>query len=252
VIPGIIAAEMFGAAAIGNGDLAYSLLVDAVLPPYLVGLFAAVFLGTVISAFNGGLHSVSTMFSVDLYRGWLRPGASDHEMVRAGKLFSIVIVFVAIFTSGLLGGSSEGIFTMMKQVMSAFKLPLLAVVVMGMFSRRVPAWAANVSMILGVFTSIAVNCLWGDGFLGFRFNVSSLHIHWLHLAALNTLLLCGFMLVAGQFAPAKAPVAVPRSGAAPVPAVDLTPWRGLRVASVVVALLAVALYFTLWLLVRSR
>jgi uncharacterized sodium:solute symporter family permease YidK len=60
------------------------------------------------------------------------------------------------------------------------------------------------------------------------------------------------MLVAGQFAPAKAPVAVPRSGAAAVPAVDLTPWRGLRVASVVVALLAVALYFTLWLLVRSR
>ena len=252
VIPGIIAAEMFGAAAIGNGDRAYSLLVDAVLPPDLVGLFAAVFLGTVISAFNGGLHSVSTMFSVDLYRGWLRPGSSDHEMVRAGKRFSIVIVFVAIFTSGLLGGSSEGIFTMMKQVMSAFKLPLLAVVVMGMCSRRVPAWAANVSMILGVFTSIAVNCLWGDGFLGFRLNVSSLHIHWLHLAALNTLLLCGFMLIAGQFTPARAPVAVPRLDTAPVAAVDLTPWRGLRVASVVVAVLAVALYFSLWLVARNR
>ncbi len=141
---------------------------------------------------------------------------------------------------------------MMKQVMSAFKLPLLAVVVMGMLSRRVPAWAANVSMILGVFTSIAVTCLWGDGFLGFRFNVSSVHIHWLHLAALNTLLLCGFMLIVGQFAPAKAPVAVPRAGSAPVSAVDLTPWRGLRVASVVVAVLAVMLYFSLWLVARSR
>ncbi len=251
VIPGIIATEMFGAAAIGNGDLAYSLLVDAVLPPYLIGLFAAVFQGSVISAFNGGLHSVSTMFSVDLYRGWIRPEASDHAMVRAGKLFSVVIVFVAIFTSGLLGGSSEGIFTMMKQVMSAFKLPLLAVVVMGMFSRRVPAWAANTSMILGVFTSILLNCLWGDGFLGFRLNVSALHVHWLHLAALNTLLLCGFMLVAGQFAPA-APVTKSASpvGMAPVATVDLTPWRGLRVASLVVAVLAVALYFSLWRLAR--
>jgi anti-sigma-K factor RskA len=27
---------------------------------------------------------------------------------------------------------------------------------------------------------------------------------------------------------------------------DLTPWRGLRVASVVVAVLAIALYFSLW------
>ncbi len=252
VIPGIIAAEMFGPAAIGNGDLAYSLLVDAVLPPYLVGLFAAVFLGSVISAFNGGLHSVSTMFSVDLYRGWLRPGASDHEMVRAGKVFSVAIVVVSILTSSLLGGSSEGIFTMMKQVMSAFKLPLLAVVLVGMLSRKVPAWAANCSMILGVLTSIMLNCLWGDGFLGFRLNVSSTHIHWLHLAALNTLLLCGFMLVVGKVAPVSPATTVSlRAGVAPVPVVDLTPWSGLRVASTTVGVAAVVLYFALWRLAHS-
>jgi SSS family solute:Na+ symporter len=238
---------MFGPAVIGNGDLAYSLLVDAVLPPYLVGGFAAVFLGSVISAFNGGLHSVSTMFSVDLYRGWLRPGASDHAMVLAGKIFSVGIVVIAILTSSLLGGSSEGIFTMMKQVMSAFKLPLLAVVAMGMLSRRVPAWAANTSMILGVFTSILLNCLWGDGFLGFRFNLSAVHVHWLHLAALNTLLLCTFMLIMGQFAPAATAVApAPRAGVPPAPAVDLTPWSGLRMASVAVALAAIIFYFALW------
>lgn len=253
VIPGIIAAEMFGPAAIGNGDLAYSLLVDAVLPPYLVGIFAAVFLGAVISAFNGGLHSVSTMFSVDLYRGWLRPGASDHEMVRAGKIFSVAIVVVSILTSNLLGGSSEGIFTMMKQVMSAFKLPLLAVVVVGMISRRVPAWAANFSMVLGVFTSILLNSAFGDGFLGFRLKVSSLHVHWLHLAALNTVLLCVFMLVIGRFAPARPAVARAGASAAPSgPAVDLTPWSGLRVASVAVALAAIALYFALWRVAGAR
>jgi SSS family solute:Na+ symporter len=252
VIPGIIAAEMFGSATIGNGDLAYSLLVEAVLPPYLVGVFAAVFLGSVISAFNGGLHSVSTLFSVDLYRGWLRPGASDHAMVRAGKIFSVGIVVVAILTSHLLGGSSEGIYTMMKQVMSAFKLPLLAVVVTGMLSRRVPAWAANFSMIMGVFTSILLNCLWGDGFLGFRFNASSMHIHWLHLAALNTLSLCGFMVLVGRFAPAvPAAPSAPRAGAQSEPAMDLTPWSGLRLASVVVAVAAIVLYFALWRLSRA-
>jgi len=250
VIPGIIAAEMFGPAMIGNGDLAYSLLVDAVLPPYLVGLFAAVFLGAVISSFNGGLHSVSTMFSVDLYRGWLRPGASDRSMVLAGKLFSLVIVLVSILTSSLLGGSAEGIFTMMKQVMSAFKLPLLAVVVMGMASRQVPAWAANLSMVLGVFTSILLNCIWGDGFLGFRLGISTLHLHWLHLAALNTLLLCAAMYLIGSFAPApNAGATAPRTARA---AVDLTPWPGLRLASVAVALAAIALYFALWRLAGTR
>ena len=144
-----------------------------------------------------------SLFSVDFYRGWLRPDASDREMVRAGKLFSVGIVVVAVLTSTLLGGSSEGIFTMMKQVMSAFKLPLLAVVVTGMLSRRVPAWAANLAMILGVFTSILLNCTWGDGFLGLRFNLSSIHVHWLHLAALNTVGLCGLMLAIGRIAPAE-------------------------------------------------
>jgi uncharacterized sodium:solute symporter family permease YidK len=122
-----------------------------------------------------------------------------------------------------------------------------------MLSRRVPAWAANVSMILGVFTSILLNCLWGAGFLGLaRFDVSSLHLHWLHLAALNTLLLCGFMLVAGRFAPADpAAASAQRAGLPPMAAVDLTPWSGLRAASVLVAVLAVALYFSLWRLARS-
>jgi SSS family solute:Na+ symporter len=141
---------------------------------------------------------------------------------------------------------------MMKQVMSAFKLPLLAVVAMGMLSRRVPAWAANVSMILGVFTSILLNSIWGDGFLGFRFDFSTLHIHWLHLAALNTLLLCGFMLAVGLFVRVLPGAArVTRTNAATAPDVDLTPWRGLRVASLLVALGAIVFYFALWRLVRA-
>jgi transporter, SSS family len=249
VFPGVIAAEMFGATTIGNGDLAYSLLVDAVLPSSLIGLFAAVFLGSVISSFNGGLHSVSTMFSVDLYRDWLRPKASDREMVRAGKIFSLGIVLVAILTSNVLGGSAEGIFTLMKQVMSAFKLPLLAVVAMGMLNRRVPAWAANVSMIAGVFTSIFLNCLWGDGFLGLRFNVSEIHLHWLHLAALNTLLLCGFMAIAGAVAPrtissnaSTVEIKTAPAGAA----LDPTPWAGLKIASIAVVIAAVLLYYGFW------
>lgn len=247
VFPGVIAAEMFGPQVIGNGDLAYSLLVEAVLPPSLVGLFAAVLLGAVISAFNGALHSVSTLFSVDLYRGWLKPGASDREMVRAGKFFSVAMVVVAVLTSSLLGGSGDGIFTLMKQVMAAFKLPLLAVVVMGMVSRKVTAWSANAAMIGGVFTSILLNCLWGDGFLGFRFSVSDVHIHWLHLAALNTVLLAVFMGVVGMVAPAAPrPARVEPAGIATASAPDLTPWRNLRIASVTVFLGAVLLYFALW------
>jgi SSS family solute:Na+ symporter len=244
VLPGIIALEMFGS-SIGNGDLAYARLVEAVLPTWLVGFFAAVLLGSIISSFNGGLHSASTLFSMDIYRSWFRPGASDAQMLRAGKLFALGVCLLSILISGLLGGSAEGVFTLMKKLMAGFNIPLLSVVVMGMVTRRVPAWSAKVTLVAGVGTHFLLLYLFSDGKLGVK-------IHWLHLAAINAVLLCGFMLIAGLFTPAGAPAAVSRTGTAPVAAVDLTPWRGLRVASVVVAVLAVVLYFTLWLVARSR
>jgi solute:Na+ symporter, SSS family len=250
VIPGIIAAAMFGPERIGNGDLAYSLLVSEVLPPALVGLFAAVFLGSVISSFNGGLHSVGTMFSVDLYRGWLKPDGTEREMVQAGKRFGLVIVVVSIAISGMLGGSAEGIFTLMKQVMSAFKLPLLAVVVMGILSPRVPAWAANTAMLGGVVSSVLINCVWGDGFLGFRFDFTEARIHWLHLAAINTLLLCAFMSFVALVRPAAPRPRMPVSTDAGV-ASDLTPWRGFKPAAIALVLAAVALYGVFWQIART-
>jgi len=65
-------------------------------------------------------------------------------------------------------------------------------------------------------------------------------------------LLCGFMLIVGWFAPAApAAASAKRDGLPSDVAVDLTPWRGLRVASVVVSVLAVVLYFSLWRLAHS-
>ena len=67
---------------------------------------------------------------------------------------------------------------------------------------------------------------------------------------LFTLLLCAAMYLIGRFAPApNAGATAPRTARAPV---DLTPWPGLRLASVAVALAAIALYFALWRLAGTR
>ena len=128
--------------------------------------------------------------------------------------------------------------------MAAFKLPLLAVVVMGMMVRRVPAWAAKTSLVGGVLTYFLLDWLLGRG----NFGVS---IHWLHLAAVNTMMLCVFMLLTAKLAPAPVPATVVKAPAMPLAGMDLTPWSAIRPASIGVALLAVGLYFSLWLLARS-
>lgn len=248
VLPGIIAVELFGS-AIGNGDLAYSMLVETVLPDYLVGFFAAVLLGSIVSSFNGGLHSASTLFSLDLYRAWLRPAADERAMLKAGKLFAVVVCLASIFVSGMLGGAPEGVFTLMKRIMAAFNIPLLSVVAMGMLNLRVPAWAAKTALVGGVGLGFGLNALLGGGAIG-------LTVHWLHIAAINAVLLCGFLYIAGKLSPAAVAarptgLKAPAAGASAM-ATDLTPWGGLRVATVIVGVLAVAFYAVLWFFTRSH
>jgi SSS family solute:Na+ symporter len=254
VFPGIIALEMFGAATVGNGDMAYARLVDAVLPGWMIGFFAAVLLGAIVSSFNGGLHSAATLFSLDLYRAVLRRDASEQQMLRAGKIFAVVVCVLTVLSCPLLGGAPEGVFTLMKRLMAAFKLPLLAVVVAGILSPRVPAWTAKTALIGGVGTHFLLEWLFGHGRAGVT-------IHWLHLSAINVIMLCAFMLIAGRFARGEranisTPGNVPR-GTSAVSAgergpAELKPWPGLRAASITVATLAIAFYLCLWLLARSR
>jgi len=236
VVPGIIAAELFAdAGGVGNGDYSYARLVEAVLPDYLVGFFAAVLLGSIVSAFNGGLHSVSTLFSIDLYRSWLRPQCSDAEMLQAGKLFAVGTCVAAILVTGQLGDSPEGIFTLMKRVMAAFKLPLLAVVAMGMLTSRVPTWAAKSVLTAGVGVYFLLDWLCARGGFGFS-------LHWLHVAGLSTGLLCIFMAAAAWAFPARN--VSPTHILAHAPA--LTHWAGLQWASLTVAVAAIALYALFW------
>jgi solute:Na+ symporter, SSS family len=233
VFPGIIAFEMFGS-AIGNGDLAYAKLVGAVLPAWLVGIFAAVLLGTVISSFNSGLHAASTLFGVDLYRAWIRPGSTDRQMLRAGKMFAVVVCLAALGASALLGGAPEGVFTLMKRIMAGFNIPILSVVIIGIVTTRVPAFAAKVALVGGVGLHFLLGWASDWGVFGTK-------IHWLHLVGVNFVLLCGFMLLAGRFFPAAA-----RTNGADAARAQLTGWRHLRVATVVLALGAVGLYWSLW------
>jgi SSS family solute:Na+ symporter len=66
VLPGIIAYHYFEG-GLATSDLAYPELVRAVLPKYLVGFFAAVLFGAILSSFNSVLNSSVTLFGLDIY-----------------------------------------------------------------------------------------------------------------------------------------------------------------------------------------
>lgn len=148
VLPGIIAFHLYASDNIAK-DAAYGTLVKNVLPPSMVGFFAAVMVGAILSSFNSALNATATLFSLGVYGKFVRPGASDHELVRSGRVFGTIIALVAMTVAPFLAGQ-DAIFGYLQKMNGLYFIPIFSVVIIGMLSRKVPAIAANLGLILGV------------------------------------------------------------------------------------------------------
>jgi len=238
VLPGIIAYHLLGD-TLANSDDAYGVLIQTVLPKWMLGFFGAVIFGAILSSFNSGLNSAATLFSIDLYKGIFSKDATESEMVRAGKIFGIIAAIAAITVAPFISKFSGGLFDLMKSLAALYNIPLLAITLGGIFIPKVPPLAAKISLAagfsfygwFGIHHRIpeSTNC-----------DVFGHPIHWLHVAGINFFLLITFMLI---FTAIK-----PRESAwvqEDVKAVDLTPWKGVRIASIIVIVTIVLIYAVL-------
>lgn len=144
VIPGIIAFHMFGTAAQANGgDAGYPMLVAAVMPKPILGFFAAVMFGAILSSFNSVLNSASTIYALDIHRPMFNPTASDAYMVKVGQRFGTVVAIVATIMSPFMLYMG-GITTFVNSMFAAFNTPILICLVCGFFWKKVPTVAPKI------------------------------------------------------------------------------------------------------------
>ncbi len=210
-------------------DLAYPLLVRYVLPPWLTGFFGAAMFGAILSSFNGGLNSLSTLFSLDIYKPLIRKNAGDSEVVFAGKIFGAVLMVVSICIAPAIG-NAPGLYTLMRMAIAVINVPILAVILMGMFSRRAPALGGYIALPAGVLFFSYFNFIRGNDFFFFK-------LHWLHTAGLNLLFMMGIMVAVRYLKPLKERYIQADSGQ-----VDITNWKYARHASWALLVLLMILY----------
>ena len=157
------------------------------LPPALVGFFGAVIFGAILSSFNSGLHSCSTLYGLDIYRGMMRPDASDEETVRAGKRFGLILAIIAMALAPLIGGA-EGLFDLMKKLAAVTNVPILAIIFMGMVTTSVSTKAAKISLFSGMGLFVLSTLILNNTIYG-------VELHWLHFTAINFAIMCVLMIV---------------------------------------------------------
>ncbi len=226
MIPGVIAYHLYGP-GLATIDLAYPQLIRDVLPVWASGFFLAVLLGAVFSSFNSLINSAATLFCLDVYHPLRKEPLDEQHMVRVAKTASVVIALFSFFVAPLLQYAPEGLWQIIRIFTGFYNIPVIAIVITGLFTRRVPALGAKIAIVFHIVAYGLLQFALGD----------IVNIHFLHLYAILFFIELGIMLTVGHFRPRSEPWIYHKNEK-----VDLTPWQYLVPCAITLLSCVVGLY----------
>ncbi len=132
---------------------AFPMLVQYLLPAGLRGIVVAGLLSALMGSLAGVFNACSTLFTVDLYQKW-KPAATQHDLVRTGRLATIVMVAVALAWIPVIK-NAQGLYTYLQAVQGYLAPPIFVVFFLGVAFKRMNSqgafWAMVVGFAMGLF-----------------------------------------------------------------------------------------------------
>ena len=156
VLPGVIGYYYFGDSLYENQDMIYPELIKKVLPLGLVGLFAAIIMGAVLSTFNSVLNSAATIFSIDFYKNHIDKNISENKLVKIGKLTTLMLAIFAIIVAPIMANAPDGLYQLLQKLNGIFFIPIASIMIAGFFTKSISAFAAKISLFVGLLFYINV------------------------------------------------------------------------------------------------
>ena len=151
LIPGVIALtlKMRGELQWDSPDEAFPVLMSNVLPSGLRGLVAAGLLAALMSSLASVFNSVSTLFTVDIYKK-LRPNTPEKKLVRTGQIATVAVVIIGIIWIPIMANISGVLYEYLQSVQSYIAPPITAVFLLGIFHKRINGLGAYATLIMGI------------------------------------------------------------------------------------------------------
>lgn len=152
VFPGIMAFQLYGdevIAATGTGDGAYPYLLRQVLPVGMMGVMFAALFGAVMSTLDSLLNSAATIFTMDIYRPYFAPDADNRQLVKAGRITTMILVVVGCLWAPVVG-SFDSVFDYIQKFGGLIQPGILGAFLFGILWKKVPSHAVNVAMVINI------------------------------------------------------------------------------------------------------
>jgi SSS family solute:Na+ symporter len=142
----------------GSKDGAYSAILGF-LPNGLKGLSIAALTAAIVASLAGKANSISTIFTLDIYKKYFDKDADEKKLVWVGRATIWLAMLIAvIFTwEDLLGIGGEGGFTFIQKYTGFISPGVFAMFILGMFWKRTTGVAAIAGVLTGFLLSVFFN-----------------------------------------------------------------------------------------------
>jgi len=145
--------------AVSTGGHSYNEVLPLMLARYcgpgLLGLGITALIAGFMSGMAGNVSAFTTVWTYDIYRAFLRKGASDEHYVRMGRWSTVVGVLASVATAYLVM-DFKSIMDYVQALFSFFIAPLFATVLLGMLWKRATPAGGFWGLLAGTGSSIAM------------------------------------------------------------------------------------------------
>ena len=228
VLPGVIGYYYFGESLYENQDMIYPELIKKVLPLGLVGLFAAVIMGAVLSTFNSVLNSAATIFSIDFYKKHIDKNISENKLVKVGKLTTLILAIFAIIVAPIMANAPDGLYQLLQKLNGIFFIPIASIMIAGFFTKSISAIAAKISLFVGLLFYINVTFIFKSD------------IHFVHVWGIEFVLNMVTMFVFSYIFPQKK-----KKERRIENHIELIEWKYAKGISFIIAFITISIYILL-------
>lgn len=144
---GLFQAEMLDAEQTVNPDRAYPVLLN-LLPVGLKGLSFAALTAAIVASLAGKANSISTIYTLDIYKKFINKNATEGNLVVVGRLAIVVSMLLAGLIAPFMGIDKKGGFQYIQEYTGFVSPGIFAIFILGFFWKRTTARAALVAAIL--------------------------------------------------------------------------------------------------------
>lgn len=150
VLPGTLSRLIYPDVA--NANLIFPNLMFDFLPVGVLGIVLSGFIAALMSSIDSALTAASSIATIDLYKKF-RPESSERHLIRMGKVFILLAVFVASIWAPFIDRFPT-LWEYLQAVLSYLTPPVVVCFVFGLFWKRASAAGAFGALLVGGLTGI--------------------------------------------------------------------------------------------------